>query len=77
MPKLIDLTRERFGRLIVIKRMNNDKYRNSKWLCKCDCGKEKIISGPSLRNNKTKSCGCLYIKHGHSRVNKITVIYES
>ena len=30
------------------------------WLCKCECGKEKIIRGSHLRNGHTKSCGCLY-----------------
>jgi len=29
------------------------------WLCKCDCGKEKVINSYSVRKGKTKSCGCL------------------
>lgn len=28
------------------------------WLCKCECGNEKVIRGHSLRDG-TKSCGCL------------------
>ena len=38
--------------------------------CKCDCGKEKIISINSILNSHTKSCGCLHtkkvLKHGES-----------
>ena len=58
MPKFIDLTGKRFGRLTVIRRsyLNNNK---TYWLCKCDCGAEKIIRRDKLRSGNTKSCGCL------------------
>lgn len=29
------------------------------WLCKCECGNFKKLTGSALSNNKTKSCGCL------------------
>ena len=29
------------------------------WLCKCECGIEKIVNGYHLRQGHTKSCGCL------------------
>ena len=58
--RLINLTGKKFGRLTVIKRVYpNTKDRNVMWLCKCSCGKEKIINGNSLRRGDTKSCGCL------------------
>lgn len=28
------------------------------WRCKCDCGKETLVSGVCLRSGNTKSCGC-------------------
>jgi len=44
----------------VIKReYPNGKRGEPKWLCRCECGKEKIIFGKNLRHNHTKSCGCL------------------
>lgn len=60
MPKLIDIKGQRFGRLVVVERVKN-KWKNhgSYWLCKCDCGKEKIVESHNLRNGSTKSCGCL------------------
>ena len=54
-----DLTGMRFGRLIVIRRAGLDKTgNNSMWLCKCDCGNEKIVSRVSLCGTRCISCGC-------------------
>ena len=38
MGKPIDLTGERFGRLVVIKIARLDERNRRYWLCKCDCG---------------------------------------
>lgn len=73
--KFIDLVQQKFGRLIVIKRVDNNKHGQSVWLCKCDCGKEKIVFGYNLKSGHTKSCGCLSIEktgerfttHGQSK----------
>jgi len=65
--KTIDLTGQKFGRLTVIKKINNDeKYLT--WLCKCDCGNEKIVRGDSLRGGITKSCGCLIKEAPNNRM---------
>lgn len=58
MPKLIDLTGQRFGRLTVLYRSNKEKYPEVTWHCKCDCGNECDVSAQCLRQGKTKSCGC-------------------
>lgn len=65
----IDLTGQRFGRLTVIKFVSRINKR-TKWLCKCDCGNETIVSTKCLRNGDTKSCGCL--KKDKAREAKIT-----
>lgn len=65
----------RFGRYVVLKFAGKDKGNNAKWLCRCDCGKEKTVLGTLLKNGSTKSCGCLKkelhscwnITHGQSR----------
>lgn len=62
--KALDLVGQRFGRLVVIKRVDgyttpNGKKR-SKWLCQCDCGNTKEVLGSSLKNGHTKSCGCIH-----------------
>jgi len=57
--EVIDMAGQKFGKLTIIKRAGKDKDRHAKWLCKCGCGKEKIIKGNNLRLGITKSCGCL------------------
>lgn len=59
MPKRIDLSGQRFGRLTVIERAENSKGGKAQWLCKCDCGNETIVAGDKLRKKHSKSCGCL------------------
>ena len=51
---LIDLTGKKFGRLTVIGRAHGKH-----WSAICDCGGTAVSSGQSLREGKTKSCGCL------------------
>lgn len=61
MAKIKDLTGKRFGRLTVIKfAFKRKKHRY--WLCRCDCGNEKIVEGFHLTNKDTLSCGCLGIE---------------
>lgn len=70
---MIDLAQQKFGRLVVIKRVGKDNNGNYEWLCQCNCGQKKVIRGSSLRNGNTRSCGCLHkelaskanIKHGY------------
>ena len=61
MGKLIDLTNQKFEKLLVLYR-DKDYEKNHTgtfWHCKCDCGNEITISSAHLRNGHTKSCGCL------------------
>jgi len=59
MGKLIDLTGQRFGKLTVIARDGSDKNNKATWLCRCDCGKETVVRGSDLRQEKIRSCGCI------------------
>lgn len=60
MGRVIDITGQRFGRLKVIgRRYLNTKDRHTRWLCKCECGIERIVDKSSLISGKTRSCGCL------------------
>lgn len=70
--KFVDLTGKRFGRLVVIKRIENDKWGTLQYLCRCDCGNETKVRGGHLRGKNIKSCGCLYkegnyFKHGYTK----------
>ena len=53
-----DLTGQVFGRLTVVKQDGFTKHRLSKWLCKCECGNEKVVISGNLKAGTTTSCGC-------------------
>lgn len=58
-----DLTGQKFNKLTVIKFSHFDKKKNSYWLCKCDCGNEKIVRRCHLIKGGVQSCGCV-LKEG-------------
>ena len=55
--RLKDLTGQKFGRLTVISRSPNIG-KKAAWLCKCECGKESIVTSTHLMSGHTTSCGC-------------------
>ncbi len=57
MPKALDITGQRFGKLVVLRRAPK-LGRSTAWLCQCDCGRQKAIRTHNLMN-KTHSCGCI------------------
>jgi hypothetical protein len=93
MSRLIDLTGQVFGRWTVLCFFGIGKHRQAVWLCRCDCGKERVIRGGDLRSGDTQSCSCLQrelasqriraavgalnFKHGHARVDSETPEYRS
>lgn len=90
MPKghLIDLTGQRFGRLIVTDFAGIcAKSGQATWACICDCDGKKTTVGYNLRKGLTRSCGCLEIeahrrkkKHGYymngKRTQELAIFYE-
>jgi hypothetical protein len=68
--KFIDLTGQKFGRLMVIQRVENIKGRTA-FLCKCDCGNLIKVIGHNLKTGTTKSCGCLAIEQSKINVKKM------
>lgn len=63
MPKLIDLTGQRFHRLVVIEPVRNARGKPS-WRCRCDCGGEIVTHRELLVKGRTKSCGCYRVERG-------------
>jgi hypothetical protein len=52
-----DLTGKKFNRWFVIKRAETP-LKGVYWLCRCECGKEKIVVAATLKSGVSKSCGC-------------------
>ena len=64
--KAEDLTGQKFGRLTVIKRVEDhicqpSGYRVPQWLCECSCDNHALVTVTSknLKNKNVQSCGCL------------------
>lgn len=59
----IDLSGQRFGRLLVLHEAEHHVGRSGdrrrQWLCRCDCGNEITVLQNSLQKGATTSCGCL------------------
>ena len=68
MPKFINRTGERFGKLVVLNSVGSNSYKKVVWRCLCDCGKETFVASGSLASGNTTSCGCYLreriTKHG-------------
>lgn len=84
MKKIIDLTGQKFGRLHVVG-IYGKRGHAWLWKCLCDCGNERVVLGASLKNGKTRSCGCLQkeittersTKHGNANRGKLSSEYIS
>lgn len=70
-----DLTGRRFGKWTVLKRIfrkpDGEKYPIPMWLCRCDCGTEKMVAGGMLKRGASRSCGCN--RKDHSRMKHFVV----
>lgn len=58
------LVGQKFGRWTVLKR---DTSRKSYYWCRCECGTERSVFGPTLKNGASKSCGCLKSERNKER----------
>lgn len=58
MSKVIDMRGQRFGMLEVLDYEPIFQDRAAMWLCRCDCGREVLARGTSMRKGEKKSCGC-------------------
>jgi hypothetical protein len=67
MTKLVDLTGQRFGRLVVTKRAANINS-STRWQVQCDCGRSSVAIASNLQRGRTQSCGCQQTAptHGHA-----------
>jgi len=63
---ILDLTDQKFGKLTVVKFFQRKPGR-TEWVCKCDCGKEKVILATCLKSGNTTSCGCYAIEESIKR----------
>jgi hypothetical protein len=82
--RILDLRGVKFGHWLVL-RLDPEPCRypgstQRRWLCRCDCGIERVVFGGALRSGRSKSCrsGVHHhrLTHGHCRFGRATRIYE-
>lgn len=59
MHTFIDLTGQRFSRLVVLESTDKRSGNSIIWKCLCDCGNVTYVSSHNLRRKDARSCGCL------------------
>lgn len=64
----VDLTGLAFGRWMVLSPAGKDPRGHFTWLCRYDCGIERVVSGSELRLGRSRSCGCLKAELSHARM---------
>jgi hypothetical protein len=69
MTAAIDHTGSRFGKLTVTRRASNNSFGKTRWVCRCDCGKQATVIGSLLKSGQTKSCGCLQKQAAVANIN--------
>jgi len=53
-----DLSGKRFGKLLVLKKLDKRQSNRVIWQCKCDCGNIHEATSTHLIEGITSSCGC-------------------
>jgi len=56
--RFIDLTGQRFGKLVALYPIARNKFKNVSWQFSCDCGSRPVIDGCSALHGSRVSCGC-------------------
>lgn len=78
--RLIDLTGQTFDRWVVLHRVEKKD-----WLCRCLCGREKVVKSDNLKTGRSRSCGCLSVemarerfsKHDNAKLQQVTPEYRA
>lgn len=66
--RVTDLAGQRFGRLTVVRRVENSPAGAARWAVRCDCGTEKNVRSSQLTEGSTVSCGCYLREVAGARV---------
>lgn len=74
MPKALDITNQKFGRLTA-KYKAQTRNKKTFWMCECECGNMKEIATTALRSGAVKSCGCLLKEYNQSKTDLVGTIF--
>lgn len=64
-----DISGYKKASITAVKRLEgHDKRRSALWLCRCDCGREQVLSLNEFLYTNIKSCGCKKAEWGKNLV---------
>ena len=80
MDKAVDMIGRKVGRWTVVERSSASvDGKRATFVCRCECGVTRALTGTRLRQGRTLSCGCgpreAQSRHGHSRARRRTPEY--
>jgi hypothetical protein len=81
-PNSINLKNKTFSNLTVLYSVDkpesvNTKNRGVWWMCKCSCGKERIVCSTELTRGHTKSCGCMNKYYNNKKYKGVGLLAQS
>lgn len=63
---------QKFNRLTILSQaLPTPGNRGRRWVCECECGNKTIVRNDSLKNGRSKSCGCYSSEKSKERIIKI------
>lgn len=54
----VDITGQVFGKLVVVRPAEQDRFKAIKWECRCECGGTTLVRSNDLRRGRIIACGC-------------------
>lgn len=67
MTRVRDITGQRFGRLVALRRGENHRGGYAQWWLQCDCGSEPILRrSNAVISGNTTSCGCVALERART-----------
>ena len=75
--KVDEMIGQKFGKLTVLERAENSKYRAKQYLCECECGNRTIVRKSNLIHSFSESCGRCKEPKPNDKFGHLTVIKKS
>jgi hypothetical protein len=70
----LQLTGQKFGRYTVVRKASPEEepatHKGTYWLCRCECGNERMVRADGLKSGRTLSCGCFHREEMVQRITK-------
>lgn len=70
-----DRAGERFGRFLIVSPVRDPRRGGFSWLCRCDCGNERVVPYADLKRGRSTSCGCYCNEQRQAQRGRVNVTH--